>query len=66
MPRTQIQEHQRLVNEAAERGLAPVPARPVRGECCGRGCDPCIWDYYERALDRWTERNGCARAASGR
>ena len=21
--------------------------------CCHRGCDPCIFDYYDRALERW-------------
>lgn len=24
--------------------------------CCRRGCDPCIFDYYERALERWEDR----------
>ncbi|ACG76441.1 hypothetical protein PHZ_c0027 [Phenylobacterium zucineum HLK1] len=32
------------------------PRRPTREECCGRGCDPCILDYYERALERWEAR----------
>ncbi|HEY8615365.1 oxidoreductase-like domain-containing protein [Phenylobacterium sp.] len=33
-----------------------MPRRPERPDdemCCKRGCDPCIFDYYERALDRW-------------
>ncbi|WP_374469425.1 oxidoreductase-like domain-containing protein [Phenylobacterium sp.] len=33
-----------------------VPRRPEQPDdemCCKRGCDPCIFDYYERALDRW-------------
>jgi hypothetical protein len=29
------------------------PQRPDDDSCCGRGCDPCIFDYYERALERW-------------
>jgi len=36
-----------------------VPAPPVEPEdyeCCHRGCDPCIFDYYERALARWETR----------
>ena len=32
------------------------PTRPHEDECCRRGCDPCIFDYYERALDRWSDR----------
>lgn len=31
----------------------PRPQEPDPSECCGRGCDPCIYDYYERALERW-------------
>ncbi|MCR5873922.1 oxidoreductase-like domain-containing protein [Phenylobacterium sp. J426] len=35
----------------------PTPPRePTRDECCGRGCEPCIFDYYDRALDRWETR----------
>ena len=38
--------------------VPPPPARPVRGECCDRDCDPCVWDYWLRALRRWAERHG--------
>jgi hypothetical protein len=24
--------------------------------CCGRGCHPCIFDCYDRALERWEAR----------
>ena len=24
--------------------------------CCGRGCSPCIFDYYDDAMDRWRGR----------
>lgn len=56
--RTPEHEHDRLANIALERGLLAPPDRPVEGECCERGCEPCIWDYYERGLVRWRERNG--------
>ncbi|MBT9474091.1 MAG: oxidoreductase-like domain-containing protein [Pseudomonadota bacterium] len=36
--------------------IPPPPTRPHEDECCRRGCDPCIFDYYERALDRWCDR----------
>lgn len=36
--------------------IPSIPARPHEDECCKRGCDPCIFDYYERALERWSER----------
>ena len=28
------------------------PTPPDPQECCQRGCDPCILDYYDRALER--------------
>ena len=32
----------------------PVPpARPSREDCCKGSCDPCIFDVYDDALDRY-------------
>jgi hypothetical protein len=31
--------------------LEPVP--PVLADCCGSGCDPCVFDLYEAALERY-------------
>ncbi len=61
MPRTPEPDHHRLVKEARSRSIPAPPLRPVPGECCERGCDPCVWDYYERALSRWCERVGVER-----
>ena len=44
----------------------PLPPQPpVEGECCGRGCEYCVWVYYdqalrryETALARWREQYG--------
>jgi oxidoreductase family protein len=44
----------------------PVPPEPPGpGECCQCGCDPCVYDLYEDALERyrirlkqWEERRG--------
>ena len=36
--------------------LPPRPVEPDPYECCGRGCDPCIFDYYAKALARWEQR----------
>src|SRR5690349_19002406 len=33
------------------RPVAPSPPEP--GECCGKGCDPCVFDRYGDALDRY-------------
>jgi hypothetical protein len=36
--------------------LPKPPVEPHDDECCGRGCDPCIFDYYERGMQRWETR----------
>jgi cytochrome-b5 reductase len=30
---------------------APIPPEPH--ECCGNGCEPCVWDLYREALRQW-------------
>lgn len=29
------------------------PVRPHPDECCRCGCDPCVYDLYEEALERY-------------
>ena len=41
--------------------LPPKPEPPIKGECCGRGCEHCVWVYYYRALDRWEQHSAAAR-----
>ena len=36
--------------------LPPKPTPPEPYECCERGCDPCVYDYYAKALARWEKR----------
>ncbi|TJZ65175.1 oxidoreductase-like domain-containing protein [Chitiniphilus eburneus] len=31
------------------------PLEPALEECCGSGCDPCIFDTYAAALQRYRE-----------
>lgn len=36
----------------------PPPVPPVAPEledCCGSGCNPCIFDVYQEALERYRE-----------
>ncbi|MGB7480124.1 MAG: oxidoreductase-like domain-containing protein [Burkholderiaceae bacterium] len=54
---------------AAEPPQAPVP--PALEDCCGSGCNPCIFDVYEDALERyrqrlaaWQQRQAMARPRS--
>ena len=43
----------------------PLPPRePELGECCGSGCEPCVFDRYDEAHERyraalaaWLERH---------
>ena len=52
----------------------PVPpVRPGNDECCHSACDPCIFDLYEDALDRyradlraWQERRRSRGKDNGR
>lgn len=30
-----------------------APREPETGECCGSGCDPCVYDRYGEAMDRY-------------
>ena len=36
--------------------LPPKPSPPEPYECCERGCDPCVHDYYAKSLARWEKR----------
>jgi len=34
------------------------PHKPSADDCCGSGCSPCVFDYYERAISEWNEKYG--------
>ncbi|HWZ73324.1 MAG TPA: oxidoreductase-like domain-containing protein [Casimicrobiaceae bacterium] len=52
----------------------PVPpVRPGQDDCCKGSCDPCVFDLYEEALERyhaelaaWQERSSDRKKALGR
>ncbi len=31
------------------------PAQPDLHDCCGSGCNPCVFDLYDAALERYRE-----------
>ncbi|MBT8125752.1 MAG: oxidoreductase-like domain-containing protein [Gammaproteobacteria bacterium] len=41
-------------NNSTELPVKPTPPEPY--ECCERGCDPCVHDYYAKSLARWEKR----------
>lgn len=59
--------------DAVLQGDDPAPVPPIEPEledCCGSGCNPCIFDIYEQAreryqreLDAWNRRQA-ERAAT--
>ena len=42
-----------MASDPDKPALPRPPERPDPMECCNRGCCPCIFDYYEDALERW-------------
>jgi hypothetical protein len=55
----------RVPNHSPDDDPPPVlPIRPRLDDCCGRSCDPCVFDLYDEAVDRyraalkaWQQRN---------
>ena len=31
------------------------PPQPDLDACCGNGCDPCVFDYYDLAMDEYRQ-----------
>jgi hypothetical protein len=31
------------------------PPRPDLDDCCGSGCDPCVFDLYDRAMEQYRQ-----------
>lgn len=39
--------------------MSDLPAPPQAPDpltCCGRHCDPCIFDYYNAAFEDWADK----------
>jgi hypothetical protein len=39
-----------------EQDLPPRPQPPADSDCCRSDCPVCVFDLYERELERWRER----------
>lgn len=44
-----------LQQRAAAAGITLRPLPPEPTTCCGRGCNGCVWEAYDAALDYWRE-----------
>lgn len=40
------------------------PVAPAAEECCGRGCERCVWTYYYEALTKYQAGANNAGAAA--
>jgi hypothetical protein len=42
-------------NQARARGITTPepPEEPLATDCCGRGCEPCVFTVYYAALTTW-------------
>lgn len=54
---------------AADDPRPEPPEKPLPSDCCEGGCDPCVYDTYQEALEhyarelaRWRERHPHADA----
>lgn len=34
-------------------GLSLMPEEPLASDCCGSGCAVCVFDIYQRDLEKW-------------
>lgn len=50
-----IEDEARAQDLAVEE-LGEPPERPLPGDCCGSGCDPCVWDTYNDELRDYLAR----------
>lgn len=37
-------------------GLPLPPSKPLDSECCDKGCEPCIFDWYDQKILLWCKK----------
>ena len=42
--------------KSSNKKIPPKPKKPDDSECCNRGCENCVFIYYERALKNWRRK----------
>ena len=52
---TSLTEEPHISNEDDRR-----PEEPTEGECCGSGCERCVWSVYFENLVEWQDRQAAA------
>ena len=46
--------------------LPPKPEEPLESECCGSGCTLCVFDIYQRDLEKWEKECSMLSLTDGR
>lgn len=41
------------------------PQEPLESDCCGQGCNPCVFDIYRQDLARWEKASNNSASPSG-
>ena len=49
--------------QAAGHTFRDPPPEPT--SCCGRGCNGCVWEGYDAAVQWWLEEAGALAASKG-
>ena len=39
----------------SDRVLGEAPTAPGEGECCGNGCEQCVWVVYRAAVEAYRQ-----------
>jgi hypothetical protein len=63
--RREEEERNRIKEQEMEDKLGPPPEKPLAGDCCGQGCDVCVWDTYWDELDKYKKLRKAAEGESG-
>ena len=53
MVQTMNSEDDTLCKALDDISLPEKPEEPSQSDCCGSGCNPCVFDIYEQELKIW-------------
>lgn len=54
--------NEEYVEYSKDPNLPLPPEKPLESDCCGQGCNPCVFDIYESDITKWVKN--CRRILS--